>query len=202
MKGLLAFSLNSFRCSLKFLPILWFAKGLICKRVKQFLLSLPKLSSRIPAVILVDATRIKVYEEGEWKMKIHGKGRPRKWMKLHITINEKTHEIVSEFTTPSGVRDSKAFIPLCTKTPLSIKTVKRDGVYNGKGVRSAIRKRKTLALIPPPKTTICKGEDLNRDQVVMDIRTFGGILQPGQYGGNIQNIAEERSLRLPFLDIN
>jgi len=172
--------------------------SLICKRVKELELNLPKLSSRRPSVILVDATGIKVYGEGEWKVKMHGKGRPRKWIKLHIAIDEKTQEIVSEVTTPSSVGDPKAFPLLFEKTPHSVKTVKGDGAYDGKHVREAIRKRKAYALIPPPKTAVCKGGDLNRDQAVMDIRNLGGDLTARSIWGKLTGYSRRALVETAF----
>jgi predicted transcriptional regulator len=57
----------------------------------------------------VDASGIKLLGEGEWKVKVHGKGRPRKWIKLHLAVDAKTQEIVAELTTASSVGDPTAF---------------------------------------------------------------------------------------------
>jgi hypothetical protein len=83
--------------------------SLMCKRAKGLSKKLPKLSSCRPKTIIVDATGIKVQGEGEWKVKIHGKGRPRKWIKLHVAIDERTQEIVGEISTEATVDDGKAF---------------------------------------------------------------------------------------------
>ena len=56
--------------------------SLTCKRAKELSTKLPKLSSCRPKTVIVDATGIKVQGEGEWKVKIHGKGRPRKSAKM------------------------------------------------------------------------------------------------------------------------
>jgi hypothetical protein len=58
--------------------------SLICKRASELEGMLPKLSKRRPQTILLDATGIKVSGEGEWKVKIHGKTKRRKWIKVHI----------------------------------------------------------------------------------------------------------------------
>ncbi len=47
--------------------------SIICRRAAELEEQLPKLSSRRPQVVLIDATGIKVYGEGEWKVKVHGK---------------------------------------------------------------------------------------------------------------------------------
>ena len=48
---------------------------------------LPKLSSRRSKIVLIDASGIKVYGEGEWKVKIQGVSKERKWVKIHIDID-------------------------------------------------------------------------------------------------------------------
>ena len=44
-----------------------------------------KSNDRIPVV--VNATGLKVYGEGEWKVRIHGVGKRRTWRKLHHSEN-------------------------------------------------------------------------------------------------------------------
>ena len=58
--------------------------SVICRRAAELKDQLPKLSSRKPQSILIDATGIKVYGEGEWKVKVQGKTKRRKWIKLHM----------------------------------------------------------------------------------------------------------------------
>jgi hypothetical protein len=147
--------------------------SLTCKRAKGLSLHLPKLSSRRPTTVIVDATGIKVEGEGEWKVKIHGKGRPRKWIKIHITIDEKTQEIVGEVSSESSLVDGKAFPSLFKQVPKNVKTVIGDGAYNDKVVRRSIQSRGAKVLIPP-KHAVCRGRDKERDRAVLDIRSLGG----------------------------
>ena len=43
---------------------------------------------------MLDSTGIKVSGEGEWKVKIHGKSKRRKWIKVDIAVDAKTQEIL------------------------------------------------------------------------------------------------------------
>ena len=43
--------------------------------------------------LVVDATGLKVYGEGEWKVRTHGKGKRRTWRKLHIAMNPNNFQI-------------------------------------------------------------------------------------------------------------
>ncbi len=52
--------------------------SLFCKRAKEVALLLPKLSSRRPLEIVVDASGLKIYGEGEWKTFKHGRDKKKK----------------------------------------------------------------------------------------------------------------------------
>jgi hypothetical protein len=148
--------------------------SLTCKRAIKLHLNLPELSSKRPHTILVDSSGIKVLGEGEWKVKVHGKGRPRKWIKLHIAIDARTQEIVAELTTDSAMGDPTAFPVLFAQINHEVKEVVADGAYDSGDIRDLIKHQKGKALIPPPKNGVCSGIDIDRDQAVLDIRAFGG----------------------------
>ena len=148
--------------------------SLTCKRAKELDTKLPKLSTNRPTTVIVDATGIKIQGEGEWKVKVHGKGRPRKWIKLYVAINERTQEIVGEISTGASVDDGKAFPRVIRQVSGRVKTVIGDGAYDDKEVRDRIKKRGGKGLIPPPRNAICRGIDPDRDQAVRIIRAFGG----------------------------
>ena len=112
--------------------------------------------------------------EGEWKVKVHGKGRPRKWIKLHLAIDAKTQEIVAELTTDSSVGDPTAFPALFTQVNRQVKEVVADGAYDSGDIRNLIKQQGGKAFIPPPKNGVCNGTDADRDQAVLDIRALGG----------------------------
>lgn len=78
---------------------------LYSKRMKS--LELPKLSSRRPQHLLIDASGVKIFGEGEWKVKVHGKGKRRQWIKIHVGVDEKTQEIMAVKVTESNVSDCK-----------------------------------------------------------------------------------------------
>jgi hypothetical protein len=148
--------------------------SLTCKRAKGLSTKLPRLSSCKPKTVIVDATGIKVQGEGEWKVKIHGKGRPRKWIKLHVAIDERTQEIVGEISTAATVDDGKAFPKVVQQVRGRPKLVIGDGAYDDRDVRELIREKGGKCLIPPPRNAVCHGTDLERDDAIKVIRAFGG----------------------------
>ena len=57
--------------------------------------------------ILVDSTGIKVFDEGEWKVRQHGYVKHRLWRKLHLAVNSSTQEIEAFELTSLGMQDQK-----------------------------------------------------------------------------------------------
>ena len=163
-----------FLCSLKKLFPKTPTYSLICKRAVSLRKSLPKLSFRRPSTVLIDASGVKVYGEGEWKVKIHGPGRPRKWIKVHIAVDANSQEIVAVATTESSTHDSQMIQPLLDNLPATVKVVIADGAYDGVNARDAIRQKKARALIPPPKNARYRGLDDERDQALRLIKGLGG----------------------------
>ena len=157
----------------------------ICKRAKDLLTKLPLLRKPTSKVILIDASGIKVYGEGEWKRKIHGRGKARKWLKMHIAINESTQEIVAECLTDSSTADSKMVKPLLEKTPKGVEIVKADGAYDKQHSREAIRNKGAIPLVPPPKNAILHGIDRERDDAICAIRGLGGGIEGRSLWGKL-----------------
>lgn len=82
-------------------------------------------------------------------MKVHGKGRPRKWIKLHLAVDAKTQEIVAELTTKASVGDPTAFPILFTQVNRQVKEVVADGAYDGGDIRDLIKRLRRESANPP-----------------------------------------------------
>src|SRR5262252_3094947 len=57
--------------------------------------------------LVVDSTGVKVYGEGEWKVRQHGIGKRRTWRKLHLCSDEATLEVVSVVASTNDVIDAE-----------------------------------------------------------------------------------------------
>ena len=58
---------------------------------------LPRRHKNEPLHMVVDSTGVKVFGEGEWKVRQHGYTKRRTWRKLHIGADETTGEIVARW---------------------------------------------------------------------------------------------------------
>lgn len=84
-----------------------------------------------PVHLVVDASGIKIFGEGEWKMRQHGKEKRRTWRKLHIAVNEATQDIVMSVISDSNVHDGEILkLLLPSQNELNVSQVTGDGAYD------------------------------------------------------------------------
>ena len=100
--------------------------------------------------LAIDSTGLKVYGEGEWKVKKHGTdGKRRVWRKLHIAVDTHSHEIIAAELSLSGVTDAEVMPNLLKQTHRKIRNISGDGAYDTKACHEAVRRKRALVLIPP-----------------------------------------------------
>jgi hypothetical protein len=158
---------------------------LICKRVQTLGMTLPKLSSRGSRTVILDASGMKVVGEGEWKVKVHGRGRPRKWVKVHLAVDPDTQEIVAEVTTTSQVGDSSMTGTLLDQLKSPAQEVLADGGYDRQEARKTIKAKKGKPVIPPPKNAKYKGVGDERDRAIFEILGLGGDREAKRLWGKL-----------------
>jgi hypothetical protein len=129
-----------------------------------------------PLHVLVDATGLKVYGEGEWKVRVHGIGKRRTWRKLHIAMDAETAEILAWVATSSNVSDKEVLPLLLGQITEPIKQLTGDGGYDYATCYEAIAERKARAVIPPRRTARLNPRDerfIARDKNIRRIRKAG-----------------------------
>ena len=60
----------------------------ISRRAKQVKVKMDVPKTKGPMFIVFDSTGLKVYGEGEWKVRKHGYNKRRTWRKLHLGVDE------------------------------------------------------------------------------------------------------------------
>ncbi|MXW77390.1 MAG: transposase [Gemmatimonadetes bacterium] len=68
-----------------------------------------------PMHLVVDSTGLKIYEEGEWKVRQHGWTKRRTWRKLHVGVNQATGEVVAQTLTSHRIDDASQVAPLLSQ---------------------------------------------------------------------------------------
>ncbi|EGU36720.1 transposase [Vibrio ichthyoenteri ATCC 700023] len=104
--------------------------------------------------LAINATGLRVYGEGQWKVKKHGTdGKRRVWRKLHLTVYVDTHEITAEELSLSNVSDGEVLPNLLKQTRRRIIEISGDGAYDTRLCHEAIRIKRATSLIQPREGT-------------------------------------------------
>ena len=155
------------------LPVMHYST--LCRRARRLELSLA--APRKVRHLVIDSSGLKVYGEGEWQMRTHGKQKRRTWLKLHIAMEASTHQITAALITDKDVLDRNAMAGLLEQTESEIERVCADGAYDFEQCYRAIKKREAIALIPPRRDAVIRGKSPfeHRDENVREIRQRGRI---------------------------
>jgi hypothetical protein len=152
----------------------------LCKRSADLAVSLVTSNPNEPKHIVVDSTGLKIYGEGEWKVRQHGYSKRRTWRKLHLSVDESNHEIQALELTAAGVDDAEAGKQLVDDTPGEIDQVSGDGSYDKRKFYAACTARAVKRITIPPRRDAkiwqhgnCKKVPLPRDQNLRRIRQIG-----------------------------
>ncbi len=106
--------------------------------------------------VVIDSTGLKVYGEGEWKVRAHGIGKRRTWRKLHLAVDVDSQEVIAVQVTENSVGDSEVLPDLLDQINLNddIDSVGADGAYDTENCHRVIMERGAKAIIPPRKTAV------------------------------------------------
>ena len=147
----------------------------LCRRAGKLKIDLKVVKQGDNITIIVDSTGLKVYGEGEWKVRKFGWCKHRTWRKLHIGINGRTQEIVAEELTENNVADADEIDTLLDSTEEEIDTLIGDGGYDKKNVRRELIKRKIVGVIPPQKNAVLSKDPTlkERNKAIKSIKKIG-----------------------------
>lgn len=177
----------------------------LCRRRRSLEVVLPRRSKTEPLHIVVDSTGIKVYGEGEWKVRQHGVSRRRTWRKLHIGVDEATREFVAVVVSTNSFKDSQILPDLLEQVADEIKQVSADGAYDSRNCYDAIRAREARAAIPPQKRARIwqhgntKAERHIRDENLRAIRRVGRAAWKRESNYHRRSLAETQVFRVKMI---
>ena len=175
----------------------------VSKRGKNLKVNLPKKAN--PKLnIVIDSTGLKIYGEGEWKVRQHGVSKRRTWRKLHMGANPEDGEIQAVILTENSVSDDAVVEVLLKQIEQEIDKFAGDGAYDKRKVYDGLNAHspQVKILIPPRKNARIwkhgntKSERLKRDENLRSIRKDGRKEWKKNSGYHIRSLAETTMFRL------
>jgi hypothetical protein len=167
-------------------------------------LAVPELkrgAQKGPLHLAIDSTGLKVFGEGEWKMRQHGKGKRRVWRKLHLAVDTETGEILAHILTGSDHHDGPELPGLLAKIKETVTVVSADKGYDSFschrailaiGAKPVIPPKTGAAITPPPKE---KDAPNTRGDAVRRITEIGAEAWKVETGYHRRSLAETAMAR-------
>lgn len=177
----------------------------ICRRGRNLTLPTNLAPGSRPQHLVIDSTGFKVYGEGEWHTRMHGKSRRRRWKKFHVGVCPETHEIITGKATGLEGADCKIFSELLEEAPNSIRKIAADGAYDTEEVHRLVHELGIMPCIPPRENAVLdknsKEHMQERDDAIRAIHGLGGDslarrIWKKLVGYHIRSIAETAMSRL------
>jgi hypothetical protein len=182
----------------------------LSKRGKDLKVNLPKKASHSLNIVM-DSTGLKIYGDGEWKVRMHGVSKRRTWRKLHMGVNPQDGEIQAVLLTENSVSDDEVVGGLLEQIEPTILDFAADperaqgvGAYDKRKVYDHLNAHSPNVniLIPPRKNARIwkygnsKAERLKRDENLRAIRKDGRRAWKEKSGYHVRSLAETIMFRL------
>lgn len=175
----------------------------LSRRSQDLKVNLPKKTNQSLNIVM-DSTGLKIYGEGEWKVRQHGVSKRRTWRKLHIGTNPENGEIQAALLTENSVSDDEAVDALLAQIEQEIDKFAADGAYDKRKVYDRLNAHSpdVEILIPPRKNARIwkhgntQAARLKRDENLRSIRKHGRTEWKKQSGYSVRSLAETAMFRL------
>jgi hypothetical protein len=129
--------------------------------------------------VIFDSTGVKVFGEGEWKVRKHGYSKRRTWRKVHIGMCADSGQIIVSAMTSNNVSDDEAMLHMMEALEgIPLGDVLGDGAYDTVDCREAVNDRGGRQVIPPDKNAKLQKKKLlpalkERDRAIRRIQELG-----------------------------
>lgn len=154
--------------------------------------------------LVLDSTGLKVYGEGEWKVRKHGYSKRRTWRKLHLGADPESSEIQAVLLTENSVSNDATVKELLDQIEQTLLACAADGAYDKRKVYDALNKHspEVEIWIPPRKNARIwqhgnsKAERLKQEENLRYIRKHGQQQWKDDSGYHMRSLAETAMFRL------
>jgi hypothetical protein len=178
----------------------------LSRRGKTVQLQLPK-RARGPLHLVLDSSGLKVYGEGEWKVRQHGWSQRRTWRKFQVAVDTASGEVHAAMLSVAGVADAEIVDPLLDQIDQPIASVAADGGYDKRRVYTTLRARApTAEIIIPPQRNARIWQHGNtqapphpRDEAVRFIRVHGRKKWKTESSYHQRSLAETAMFRFKII---
>lgn len=150
----------------------------LCRRSAGLTVPLCTAKAKGATDLVVDATGLKLYGEGEWKVRAHGPCKHRTWRKLHLALRSEDQQVEAVVLTSNAVDDAGAVAPLLGQMHTAVRSFTADAAYDQHKVRRRLFNQGIEQVIVPTPNAVVDGQ--HRDFLRPRDEAIDAILQSGK----------------------
>jgi hypothetical protein len=184
----------------------------LSRRAHTLRVLLPVGRPAAPLHLVVDATGLKVYGAGEWRVRQSGWTQHRTWLKVHLGLDV-TQELRVAGVSTAAVTDGEMLPALLATERAPLAQVTGDGLYDEWRCWAAVAAAPNIParVFPPPRPRCgpkrarikqhgnCRRPPLDRDQHIRRIRQVGRQQWKKEVGYHQRSLAETAIYRFKTL---
>lgn len=171
----------------------------LSRRARTVSVVIPRQARPGPIHVVVDSTGLKVYGEGEWKVRQHGAGRRRTWRKVHLAVDAEARDVIGVEVTTTAWTDGEVFPGLLEQVEGPIGQVDADGAYDTRAVYAAGQARGAKVVVPPRANAAPWEPEHPRTRALAAIAEQGLAAWKDATGYHHRSLAENAIYRLKQL---
>jgi hypothetical protein len=138
----------------------------ICRRAAELGQEIKRFGNKRITDIVFDSSGLKVYGEGEWKVKKHGKSKRRTWRKIHLAVCPDSHNVIISYLGENSEADCEALSKMAPYIPKSVKRSYGDGAYDTESCYREFHALGIQSIVPPKRGAIL--HDLGKEPWMMN----------------------------------
>jgi len=161
-----------------------------------------KKTKKEKTIVIIDSTGVKVYGEGEWKVRQHGYSKRRTWRKVHVAIDE-DGEIRAAEVTGKDTHDADVAKKLLDQETDLVDGFAADGAYDHAKIYTVLQTRGIQKILIPPRKDAKiwvhgnrKTPPHPRDENLRVIRKQGRDQWKTSSGYHVRSLVENTMFRL------
>lgn len=171
----------------------------ISRRAKTLQVEIPRRVRSEPMHVVVDSTGLKIYGEGEWKVRKHGASKRRRWTKVHLATDARVKDTIAVEVTTEEWADCELFEGLIDQIDGVIEQIDADGAYDTREAYDVSKQRDAKLVVPPRENAVPWEEGHPRNEALQQIETKGLVAWKRDSGYHQRSLAENAMYRLKQL---
>ena len=169
------------------------------RRACHVKVNIPKKARSEPIHLVIDSTGLKIYGEGEWKIRKHSKSQRRRWIKVHLGVDAAEKDVLAVEVTEDDCHDAEMFEKLVEQVDDAIECIYGDGAYDTRKAYDVADKKKANLLVPPRENAVFWENGHPRNTALFLILMMGLTCWKVATGYHKRSIAENTMYRLKQL---